>query len=786
MGELNFSRPLSIFRRRNISYIFWDPPAGGEKTFHERFDHFSANEYIPEAVKSPSAESDSAQRSAKVSPLQYIKGIGPKRAAALANIGFATVNDLLYYFPRDYLDRSKIVRIVDLRQHIERGQPVTVFGEVFRQEARRARKTNRMIFFLTVKDESGYLSCVWFEGFQWYKDAFEKGEFLALSAVPTLDKMGRPQFVHPQFDRLASADEDEPDWGKLFNTGAIIPKYRSSFELEKVGLDSRGFRWIIRNAIKDHLPGVDEILSDDMLSRNDLVKLQFALRHIHFPSSNETLFSAKRRLKYDELFFLQLMLAHRRRLFREEPKNVSFKRESALARDLLAKLPFELTTAQSRVIREIVDDMKSSKPMNRLLQGDVGSGKTIVALLAALLAIDNGYQVAFMAPTELLAEQHYRTITGYLGTTSVNARLLIGGQRKRLREEILEDVRNGHANIVVGTHALIEENVEFANLGFVIIDEQHRFGVLQRAKLRQKGMLPDIIVMTATPIPRTLSMTLYGDLDVSVIDELPLHRRPIRTAVRTEDQKDKVYAFVKEEVQKGRQVYIVFPLIEESEKVDLKAATKEFEYLRDGIFPGLRMGLLHGRMKSEEKDKVMKDFKDGEIQILVSTTVIEVGIDIPNATIMIVENAERFGLSQLHQLRGRVGRGAEQSYCILIADYAWFDKRGKQADSFEIQEEKQHAKVRLDTMVATTDGFKIAEIDLTLRGAGEYFGTRQSGLPEFKIADIVLDRDLLTLARKEAFDLVQKDPHLRQSEHQSIRKHFESKFKDVFKLGETS
>lgn len=722
----------------------------------------------------------------RVHPLQYVKGIGPKRAAALAEIGFTNVSDLLYYFPRDYLDRSKIVRIADLRKYQDRREPVTVFGEVFRIEARRARRTNRMIFLLTVKDESGYLSCVWFEGFQWYKDAFEQGELLALSAVPTVDKLGRPQFVHPQFDRLASAEEDEPDWGKLFNTGAIIPKYRSSFALEKVGLDSRGFRWIIRNAIKTHLTGVDEVLSKAILEGQGLVELPFALRHIHFPSSNENLGTARRRLKYDELFFLQLMLAYRKRLLREEPKVVSFPQESRLAESLLRSLPFELTNAQKRVVKEIFADMKSTRPMNRLLQGDVGSGKTIVALLAALLAVDNGYQVAFMAPTELLAEQHFRTIQHYLGNTQVNTRLLIGGQRKKLREDVLEDIRSGRGNIILGTHALIEENVDFSKLGFVIIDEQHRFGVLQRAKLRDKGMLPDILVMTATPIPRTLSMTLYGDLDISTIDELPLHRKPIRTAVRMEDQKEKVFSFVRDEVAKGRQVYIVFPLIEESEKMDLKAATKEFDHLQDKIFPGFKLGLLHGRMKSEIKDALMSQFKSGEIQILVSTTVIEVGIDIPNATIMIIENAERFGLSQLHQLRGRVGRGADQSYCVLIADYGWFDKPGKKGDSVEIREEKQNAKVRLDTMVETTDGFRIAEVDLSLRGAGEYFGTKQSGIAEFKIADLVLDREILELARKDAFGLVERDPHLRLPENQPIRKHFEARYKDILELGKTS
>ena len=737
-------------------------------------------------MKSSFPEHKNISKPENKSPLQYIKGIGPKRAAALNAIGLESILDLFYYFPRDYLDRSKIVRIGDLNGFVPSSQPVTILAEVFRLEARRARRTNKMIFFMTVKDESGYLTCVWFEGFQWYKDAFEKGEFLALSAVPTVDKMGRPQFVHPQFDRLASAEEDEPDWGKLFNTGAIIPKYRSSFELEKVGLDSRGFRRIIRNAIKDRLSGVEEILSDTVLSRNKLPDIHFALNNIHFPSDPDALRAAQRRLKYDELFFLQLMLAYNKRLLRDEPKLISFEKESGLARDLARQLPFELTKAQARVVKEIVADMRSPRPMNRLLQGDVGCGKTIVALFAALLAIDNGYQVAFMAPTELLAEQHFRTIQAYLGATPVNTRLLIGGQRRKLREDVLEDIRSGKANIVLGTHALIEENVQFAKLGFVIIDEQHRFGVVQRAELREKGTTPDVLVMTATPIPRTLSMTLYGDLDISVIDELPLNRKPVRTAVRMENQKDRVYGFLKEEVRRGRQAYIVFPLIEVSEKVDLKAATKEFEHLRDELFAGFRLELLHGRMKSAEKDEVMHRFKLGEIQILVTTTVIEVGIDVPNATLMIVENAERFGLAQLHQLRGRVGRGADQSYCILIANYDWFDEHVKKADSAEIQAEKQHAKVRLDTMVETTDGFKIAEVDLSLRGAGEYFGTKQSGMPEFKIADLRLDRELLLLARKDAFELVERDPQLRLPENRPVRNHFNTAFTEILELGKTS
>ena len=718
-------------------------------------------------------------------PLQYVKGIGPKRAAALDAFGIRTVRDLLFYFPFDYLDRSKIVSIRDLPNHVDAEKPVTIIGEVYRQEVRRSRRSNRLIFFLTVKDQSDYLQCVWFEGVQWYKDAFEKGELLALSSYPSFDKLGRLQFTHPEFDRLKGAmEEDEPDWGKLFNTGAIIPKYRSSAELATVGLDSRGFRRVMRNALKGHAHRIGEMLSDDLLARLRLPAISFALEQVHFPSDVRNLDEARRRLKFDELFFFQLLLAYRKRRSGEEIKGITYSLESGLARQLVASLPFVLTKAQRKVINEIAADMKSTRPMNRLLQGDVGSGKTIVALFAMLVAVDNGYQVALMAPTEILADQHFRTVTSYLKDLSVNVRLLIGGQRKRLREDVLEDIRSGRAQIVIGTHALIEENVGFARLGLVVIDEQHRFGVLQRASLRQKGYNPDVLVMTATPIPRTLALTLYGDLDVSVVDEMPADRIPIKTAVRLEQQKQRVYEFAREEIRRGRQVYIVFPLIEESEKVDLKAATAEFHQLESEVFPEFRLGLLHGRMKTEQKDDVMRRFKDREIQVLVSTTVIEVGIDVPNATIMIIENAERFGLSQLHQLRGRVGRGADQSYCVLIADYGWFDAHVKGREPGELKKEKQNARTRLDTMVATADGFKIAEVDLQLRGPGEFFGTRQTGIPQFKIADLVEDGELITLARKEAFALVLKDPQLRDPGNERVKEFFEREHKDAFALGD--
>ncbi|MGB2867258.1 MAG: ATP-dependent DNA helicase RecG, partial [Bacteroidota bacterium] len=521
------------------------------------------------------------------------------------------------------------------------------------------------------------------------------------------------------------------------------------------------------------------------LKKHTLVPLSEAIQNIHFPPDLGALYSATDRLKFDELFFLQLMLAMKKNGLVEKP-GISFRTESPLARRLVDALPFELTKAQRRVLKEIATDMGATPPMNRLLQGDVGSGKTIVAALSALVAIDNGYQVAFMAPTEVLAEQHYKTLGAYLSGMPVNVRLLIGGQKKKLREDILEDIRSGGAALVVGTHALIESNVNFHKLGLVIIDEQHRFGVLQRATLQQKGTTPDVLVMTATPIPRTLAMTLYGDLDISTIDELPANRRLIKTAVRTESQKQKVYDFVKSEVQSGRQVYIVFPLIEESEKLDLKAATKEFELLQKKVFPEASLGLLHGRMKSEEKDDVMSRFKSGKIHILVSTTVIEVGIDVPNASVMIIENAERFGLSQLHQLRGRVGRGTDQSYCILISNAQLYAKSLKGLDPDELEREELNAKTRLETMVNTGDGFKIAEVDLRLRGPGDFFGTKQSGVPGLRLANLVEDVELVSRARTEAFDLVHRDPQLRDPANLSIRHYFESHYKNLIALGETS
>lgn len=719
-------------------------------------------------------------------PIQYIKGIGPRRAAVLKELGIHTVHDILYYFPRGYIDLSRVETIGDLRRQIGSGQPVTVIGTVRRLDL--LGRPPKQRFVLTLGDTTGTVPLVFFRGVKYFKSAFTEGEALAVSGVIG-SYGGRPQIIHPSIDRLGEPDAEGDGF---LHTRGIVPKYSSSEELRNVRLETKSFRRILKVAVEEYLPGISEYIPGELLRRNGLLGLQNALRSIHFPESHEALAQARRRLKFDELFSLQLILALRRRRMKTDLPGIAFNTESSLARILVDSLPFALTSSQIKVIREITEDMRSAKPMNRLLQGDVGSGKTIVALIAMLTAIDNGYQTAFMAPTEILAEQHLKTIRNFLGDLPVTIRLLVSGQGRKLREDVLEDVRSGGAQITVGTHALIQEGVDFARLGFIVIDEQHRFGVAQRVALREKGtrsqgevIHPDIMVMTATPIPRTLSLTLYGDLDVSVIGELPSDRRPIRTLLRTESQRRGVYGFLRDEITKGRQVYVVYPLIEESEKLDLKAATEGYEMLHSSVFPDLRVGLIHGRFSSEEKDGIMTAFKARQLDILVSTTVIEVGIDVPTATVMVIEHAERFGLSQLHQLRGRVGRGAEQSHCILMAP-DWMGRLKGRRESAQLidgePDERLIAEKRLTAMLETTDGFKIAEIDLNLRGPGDFFGTRQSGLPELQLANLLTDSDILTLARSEAIQLIEHDPHLRSSEHAEMRKHFRSRMTEMFRL----
>ena len=716
-------------------------------------------------------------------PVQSLKGIGSKRATVLQTIGIETVRDLIYYFPRKYLDRSTIVSFRQMPDYND--QIVTGIGTVVSVIIPRGKRKRLVV---TLNDVRGALECVFFQGVDYWSKAFEVGEVLAVSGKVNFYGP-KPSIVHPVIDRL----EDEQSM-EFINTGGIIPVYPSNAELEKVGLTRYGgFRKIIRHAVKQHAHEFKEYLPASVIDRHKFISLSEALNEIHFPHSKDSLSDAQARLKFDELFLFQLQLLLQRKLQIDSAPGISFAIESAHARSLLRVLPFELTRAQKKVIKEITNDMRAATPMNRLLQGDVGSGKTVVALLAALVAVENGYQVALMVPTEILAEQHYRTImtllqsSGNLDNFHIRIELLLGAQLHAHKTRVLENIANGNVDIVVGTHALIQKKVSFHKLGLIIIDEQHRFGVLQRAEIRGKAArdsdnaVPDLLVMTATPIPRTLAMTLFGDLDVSVIDEMPKNRKPVKTYLRFEEDRAKLYAFMKDQVKMQRQIYIVFPLVEESEKLDLKAASEEYEKFRAEIFSDLRIGLLHGKMDAREKDEIMMEFKAGKIDILVTTIVIEVGIDVPNATVMIVEHAERFGLSQLHQLRGRVGRGADQSYCILMTTKKFF--YGGRVVNDETKELISTTRKRLQTMCETTDGFVISEVDLEIRGPGDFWGTKQHGFPELRIANLLTDSEIVQTARHEAQEILLHDPQLRKSEHSDLRTIVEGDIREKAILG---
>ena len=686
------------------------------------------------------------------SPVQYLKGIGPKKAEVLNSVGIKTIEDILYYLPRKYLDRSSFTHINQLQPNTQ----ATVIGKV---EALGVRKGRKNRFQVILKDKTGFLNLIWFANLKYVQSAFEAEDVVIASGEVSF--YNGLQMAHPEFE-IISGNGDE-----LIHSGGVIPVYPSTARLRKLNLDSRGFRRILKPFLERVEQMVEETLPEPIVTEQRLLPLFLALKNIHFPENLNVAEQARQRLAFDELFYLELMLALRKKRLTDSPEGIAFQKPGSLIKQLLNKLPFKLTEAQRKVLREIANDMLSKKPMNRLLQGDVGSGKTIVALISMMMAVESGYQAAFMAPTEILAEQHYLTIHKLAEELGIKIVLLTSSVPKKDKDIILGQISLGEASLVIGTQALIQEKVKFYRLGLAVIDEQHRFGVMQRALLKQKGHQPDVLIMTATPIPRTLALTAYGDLDVSVIDQLPPGRKPIETILRDEKTRPEVYRFLDKKISQGRQVYIVYPLIEETEKLDLKAATEAYDKLKKEVFPNRRVGLIHGRIKNTDREAIMQKFRKGEFDILVSTTVIEVGVDVPNSSIMVIEHAERFGLSQLHQLRGRVGRSAEQSYCYLMANYPL----------------SQDARDRLQALCSSTDGFKIAELDLKLRGPGEFFGTKQHGLPELKVADLIRDLRLLHEARRWAFKIIEEDPFLQREENQLLRTHFLRRYKDKFGLG---
>ncbi len=692
-------------------------------------------------------------------PVQYVKGIGPRLAEVLAAKGIATVDDLLHYLPFRYEDRLNPRSVAELRA----GEMATVIAEVRNSGLFRTRRMP--IFQLTVGQGRTKLKCIWFNA-AYLQDRFQAGQMLALYGKVEEDRDGELQIVQPQFEILGDineeggADEAEKKAAASLEIGRIVPIYESTGQRK---LTPRWFRRIIRWTLENLNPNLPDPIPAAVRAHLSLVSPREAWWKVHWPDAGESFSdlqssrtAAHIRLIFDELFFIELGLELKRREQRAQT-GIVFRLDGGVREAIKKILPFHPTAAQKRVLKEIATDMQTPCPMRRLLQGDVGSGKTIVAFQAAIIAIENGYQVALMAPTEILAQQHYFSARQILERAGYRIVLLTGSLEQDRKRDVRRHIAQGNAQLVIGTHALIQDRVEFGNLGLVVVDEQHRFGVMQRLKLMRKtddtrvvtgdspalpgegarrstDCEPDVLVMTATPIPRTLALTLYGDLDVSVLDELPPGRTPVVTRSVPDERAPEVWDFVRKQIATGHQAYVVYPVIEENEERELKAAQQMHRQLREKIFPNLHVGLLHGRLDADEKERVMREFQRGKIEILVATTVIEVGVDVPNATVMVIEHADRFGLAQLHQLRGRIGRGAAKSYCVLM--------RGA-----KVSEEGER---RLDAMVCSNDGFQIAELDLELRGPGEFFGTRQAGIPSFRVANIIRDRQLLEAAKREA------------------------------------
>lgn len=676
--------------------------------------------------------------------LEDLPQLGSNRLNALAHSGIKSLNDLINYFPFRYLDRRSVRSIQYLTG---RGEEVTITGQI--TEISQTGYGNKKRLEVFISDGTGTLKGVWFKGAGFMKKYFNEGDTFAFFGKAK--RYGRSiSIAHPDTEKLSGKKD-------IDDVARIIPIYPGNKFLTNTHINSKLIQKWVEIALRHISP--NEFLPQSLLKKYSLPSRSEAFHAIHLPQSHNAHKRALVRFKFEELFLFQLSMVKVKGCIQKREGVVFSNADNYTLRFFNEHIPFKLTNAQKRALTDMKQDVRSGRQMNRLLQGDVGSGKTIVALGAILIALDNGFQTAFMAPTEILAEQHYRTLSDFLEPLGINIRLLTGDQSNKLRADIFSDIEGGSAQIVVGTHAIIQEKVKFYKLGMAVIDEQHRFGVQQRAEVLQKGEHPHVLVMSATPIPRSLAMTLYSDLDISVMDELPKGRKPIRTAIRTDKKRQDVYQFLKDSIEKGGQAYIVYPLIEESEVLDLKDATKGYEKIKKQ-FPNIKVGLLHGRMKSEEKDEGMRQFISNEVQILVSTTVIEVGVDVPNASVMIVEHAERFGLSQLHQLRGRIGRGERQSYCILMIG----------------QKVSKDARFRLKKMAETNDGFKIAEADLQLRGPGDFLGTRQSGLPEFRVANIVEDQRILKYAKEEAWNIFSRDPNFKN--HPLLKKVFTPYFEE--------
>ena len=692
-------------------------------------------------------------------PIQFVKGVGPRLAEILEKKGVRTIEDALYFLPRCYEDRRHLKKISQLRT----GERETGFGEILLSGSVYYQGRRRRVFEAVVGDGSGSISLKWFYGNERYlRGRFKKGNRLIFSGEVRWFN-GQREIHHPDVEMVDGDIEED-----YLNFKRIVPVYS-----ETEGLHQRTLRKILKTILEEVGDELSSPIPKEVLERQRLIGFPEAVRYVHFPPDDAPLemlnrhrSEGHRRIIFDEFFFLELGLAMKKRKKGLEP-GFSFRAKGDLSRQLRNLLSFRLTKSQEKVIAEIREDLERPYPMNRLIQGDVGSGKTLVALMACLHVIECGYQAAIMAPTEVLAEQHHLNLHRWVDPLGIQVALLTSSIKGSDREDLHDRIRSGEKQLVIGTHAVIQEGVEFQGLGLAIIDEQHKFGVVQRGLLRKKGRHPDVLVMTATPIPRTLAMTVYGDLDVSIIDEMPPGRMPIETKVFPESARERVYRIIDDEVRKGRQAFVVYPLVEESEKLDLKDASRMAEHFQRDIFPEFRVGLLHGRMRSDEKEGIMVAFQEGKIQVLVATTVIEVGIDVPNASVMMVEHAERFGLSQLHQLRGRIGRGRYPSKCILLAQYR----------------KSEEAGIRLRVMERTMDGFQIAEEDLALRGPGEFFGVRQSGLPDFRVGHFLRDTPILMEARKEAFRLLQEDPDLIHPSHRGLKEVLLKKWKGRLELG---